>query len=253
VTLDRFPLDVHTNLNWYVYRLIDPRNGYTFYVGKGKGDRVFEHARGALQEEIDSTEGVMALKNDLIREIDRAGLEVLHVIHRHGLESSELAYEVEAALIDAYPGLTNEIGGHRSGVYGCRSAQQIIAAYAADPLVAKEPLILIFVGKTLDAGRDLYDAVRGVWKMSRAKAETHNLVLAYDGVTVSGAYRPTKWLPGTKENFPFLNEENPKRIGFEGARAEVWADYVGKRVPPRPRGAANPVRYLPPGSAEESE
>ena len=43
-----FPPGVAEQLKWYVYRLIDPRNGETFYVGKGKGDRVFEHANGVL-------------------------------------------------------------------------------------------------------------------------------------------------------------------------------------------------------------
>ena len=27
-------------LGWYVYRLIDLRNGETFYVGKGKGSQI---------------------------------------------------------------------------------------------------------------------------------------------------------------------------------------------------------------------
>ena len=43
---DGFPEEFKEQLKWYVYRLIDPRNGETFYVGKGQGDRVFEHARG---------------------------------------------------------------------------------------------------------------------------------------------------------------------------------------------------------------
>jgi hypothetical protein len=38
---DRFPPGVAAKLKYYVYRLIDPRNGETFYVGKGKEDRVF--------------------------------------------------------------------------------------------------------------------------------------------------------------------------------------------------------------------
>jgi hypothetical protein len=33
----------------YVYRLIDPRNGETFYVGVGRGKRVLDHVRGTLQ------------------------------------------------------------------------------------------------------------------------------------------------------------------------------------------------------------
>jgi hypothetical protein len=44
-TSQSFPADVARKLNWYVYRLIDPRNGETFYVGKGRGNRVFSHIR----------------------------------------------------------------------------------------------------------------------------------------------------------------------------------------------------------------
>ena len=42
---DSFPPDVAAKLKTYVYRLIDPRNGETFDVGKGKGNRVFSHIR----------------------------------------------------------------------------------------------------------------------------------------------------------------------------------------------------------------
>jgi hypothetical protein len=38
-----FPREVAQKLKTYVYRLIDPRNGETFYVGKGQGNRVFAH------------------------------------------------------------------------------------------------------------------------------------------------------------------------------------------------------------------
>ena len=43
-----FPKEIFPKLKYYVYRLIDPRNGETFYVGKGKGDRVFAHANGEI-------------------------------------------------------------------------------------------------------------------------------------------------------------------------------------------------------------
>lgn len=42
---ESFPADVARELKTYVYRLIDPRNEETFYVGKGRGDRVFAHIR----------------------------------------------------------------------------------------------------------------------------------------------------------------------------------------------------------------
>ncbi len=46
--INEFPPGVIEHLGWYVYRLIDPRDGSTFYVGKGKGNRVFAHMRGEV-------------------------------------------------------------------------------------------------------------------------------------------------------------------------------------------------------------
>jgi hypothetical protein len=98
---ETFTEGVAVKLKTYVYRLIDPRNGETFYVGKGKGDRVFAHIRTELTLEGDELDN----KLKRIRDIRLAGFDVAHVIHRHGMDD-KTAFEVEAALMDAYPGLT---------------------------------------------------------------------------------------------------------------------------------------------------
>jgi hypothetical protein len=245
--MHKFPLEVHNHLGWYVYRLVDPRNGHTFYVGKGKGDRVFQHAAGELKADASADKELMTdLKLDTIRAIKRDNLRVIELIHRHGIETEAIAFEIEAALIDAYPGLTNLVGGHASAQNGCRTVHQIVEAYAAKELVPEEPLILIFIGRTLDEGRDVYNAVRAAWRMSKGNAEKYKLVLAYDvsGI-VRGAYRPERWLPATQCNFPFLPQDLPERIGFIGMEANDVKDrYLGRKVPPRPKGSMTPFRYL---------
>lgn len=81
--MQRFKEGVSEKLRHYVYRLIDPRNGQTFYVGKGVKDRVFDHITGELKD----TKNTESLKTKLIQEIHRNNLEPLHVIHRHGMDS----------------------------------------------------------------------------------------------------------------------------------------------------------------------
>ncbi len=179
MTRDNFPAGVAEQLKWYVYRLIDPRNGETFYVGKGKGDRVFVHARG---EEMvlaqDEEEKIIDPKLHRIKEIKAAGLEVGHVIHRHGLSTSNRAHEVEAAVIDAYPGLTNKVRGHGSRDYGSRHVEEIIDEYAGEEFEVKEPLMLISVSTYYYLRDDAYDAVRFAWRVNLDRVEQYKLVLA---------------------------------------------------------------------------
>jgi hypothetical protein len=253
---DKFPPGVIGELNWYVYRLIDPRNGETFYVGKGQGDRVFQHVKAALSATDD--EDAADLKFARIKEISAARLDVGHVIHRHHIETEDVAFQIEAALIDAYAGLTNRVGGHGSGDYGCRHVEQIIAEYAADPFEPREPLILISVARSFEEeGRSIYDAVRGVWRISESSVKNFRLVLAHRNGIVVGAFRPIEWLPATKANFPWLEADVPGRFGFVGQPAEraVSNLYVGGRVPDRFRrkGAANPVRFVSETSFAQSD
>ena len=236
--VDGFPQEVVEALRCYVYRLIDPRNGETFYVGRGQGQRVFAHVNGAID---DTGQDAADPKLKRIHQIRALGMDVAHIIHRHGM-SETVAAEVEAALIDAYPGLVNRMVGEGSRDRGTRHVSEIMLEHSAEAFVVGEPLILISIGQLWNE-LGVYEAVRGVWRLDMERAKKRELVLAHVRGVVRGAYRPTKWLKGMREDLP-------KRVGFEGneAEPEVWKRYVGKRVPEkyRKRGAQNAIRYLNP-------
>jgi hypothetical protein len=240
---DSFPADVAARLKTYVYRLIDPRNGETFYVGKGQGNRVFSHIRAEQNLEGDDLDN----KIKRIREIRLAGFDVAHVIHRHGMDE-RTAFEVESALIDAYPGLTNIAGGTGGGDYGAMHAKEIIHRYSAEPAAFRHKALLISVNRSA-AERSLYDATRYAWKISKAKAMQAEVVLATMRGLIVGAFIAHDWLEATAANFPDRAEGDgvPGRLGFVGKEApdEIRTLYVGKRVPDeyRKRGAANPIKY----------
>ncbi len=248
----QFSQAVAERLQHYVYRLIDPRNGTTFYVGRGQGNRVFSHAAG--QEKPTDSEEKEALKLKTIWAIKNSGFQVEHVIHRHGM-GPEVAKEVESALIDAYSGLTNIQAGQDSD-RGVMHAEQVIQVYEASDAVFEHKVILINVNRTSE-DEDPYDAVRYSWKVDPSKAGACDYVLAVRKGLIIGAFKAEEWLPATPQNFPEfsivdVNRTGPRegRYGFRGTPApdQVKNLYVGKRVPDslRKPGAANPIRYAGP-------
>jgi hypothetical protein len=236
--IESFPAEVIDKLQYYVYRLIDPRNGETFYIGKGKGNRVFAHARGDIEEDS------LSEKMSRIRAIKLAGFEVAHVIHRHGMDE-KTSFEVEAALIDAYPGISNIMEGPGSSDNGVMHSSEIIQRYCAETAIFQHKVLLISVNRSaLDTS--LYEATRYAWRISPTKAKKVEVVLPTVQGLIVGAFIAEKWLEATSENFPG-REAIPGRYGFYGVDAppEIRELYVSKRIPDefRKKGAANPIKY----------
>lgn len=246
-----FPSEVHDQLKYYIYRLIDPRSGQTFYVGKGKGNRVFEHAKNA----IDLDDDELTDKSRTIQEIINTGLEVVHVIHRHGIEDELTAFEVEAALIEAYPGLTNLASGHENSERGCAHADQLIHKYKMETISPKHELLAISIGRSLEEGKSTYDAVRMFWRISEERARASEYVLAHRGGIVLDVFIADEWADSTDERFSRYIPEghicNPPRKGFIGRQApsEILNLYRNTRLPAMKKGAASPIRYLSPQRA----
>lgn len=237
-----FSEEVASKLGNYVYRLIDPRNGETFYVGKGKGNRIFQHVNEPHNLKFEDYEDEVyedevSAKFQRIREIKKAGLSVIHLIHRHDIPDTAI-FEVEAAVIDAFPGLSNIQGGYGSGSKGPMSIVQITDKYAL-PEIDWEPnekLVLININNLEDRNSvdAIYRQVRLAWRISKQKAESADYVLAVIRGIVVGAFKAHVWLDATRANFPDLiaeGDDMPHRKGFIGERApdHVWEKYVGQR------------------------
>jgi hypothetical protein len=180
-----FPPEMFARLGNYVYRLMDPAAGATFYVGRGVKNRCFSHIDAARRkaqslaeegEEIGEAEG----KFNQIRSILKRNEEIHIVVHRHGL-SVETAKAVEAALIDAYPCTHNKIGGELSNL-GSRSANDLIREFAMPSIPVGIDLIMcVNVSDSLDKlGGDVRDAACYAWNINELKwGDGKPILLAY--------------------------------------------------------------------------
>ena len=92
-TVSKFPVGMAERLNGHLYRLIDPRNGETVHVGKGQGDRVFQHAKLALA--LGNGEDATDLKFQRMKDIRSVGLDVARVIQGHNIDSAEISFPIE--------------------------------------------------------------------------------------------------------------------------------------------------------------
>ena len=219
---------------YYVYRLIDPRNLQTFYVGKGCGGRIFQHVEN-VQSLISNDEDLVSLKSRRISDIIAAGKEVILLIQRWGLTEDE-AYEVEAALIDIFTGLTNDQTGHNAE----RGTILVDDFYEVNKIaVYDEPeedyVIIKTTAKAIDLRNSLYEATRASWNAKLENAQKYNHVLSTVYGIVREVYEVERWYP-----------VEGGRIAFIGHPATgTIAALKGKRIPEiyRQKGMARPFLY----------
>lgn len=227
-------------IGYYVYCLIDPRTNKPFYIGKGKANRVFAHAHDALENSTETD------KLDTIRDIIGQGLEVGHVIVRHGM-NEETAFAIETALIDFGThfdlGLTNAVSGHKSSAFGLMTVDEIRRKYTAEPLdVLGEGCVVININRTYQRAKgtkSYYEATKQMWVINEKRIPGLKYVLAEYGSFIVEVFEvdPGGW-------YKVEDDNGRTRWGFNGKQApdEVRNLYLNRSIKKK-RGAANPVMY----------
>lgn len=252
--------------DYYVYGLIDPRTNQIFYIGKGSGNRVFEHEKESL-----NSPNSDKLKLKTISEINALGLDVKKIIINSNLTETE-AFAAEAALINAFnyvsgAGLTNIVAGRHSAE--ALSVEDFEKIYGAEELREediKHKILVIKINKLYRRNMpddELYDSVRGVWRASMNNAQSATYVFGVYNSLIVAVYKPTRWYkckeapekrprqdeiltPQTENRIFFVDEGFEKGYPYD----ENEAFYLGKSIAGLKlnQGAQNPITYLNPQS-----
>lgn len=248
-----FKQSVTEALKCYVYALIDPRDNRIFYIGKGTGNRVYQHAQAAI------TEDSQSVKLSTIREIQNLGLTVRHYIIRHNLTEHE-AYLVESTIIDllTYPAfnkeniLTNIVSGHHQWDEGIKTDEEINILYDCPKIepIPGDKLLLVSLNKSYNQSKasglyrraNDYESARKYWAISPDKADKIDYILGiYRGVV--------RIVIDVKNNYPCEVAEDgtvfkKPRFAFVG---DVVQDspYLNKDVTDYPFGSGGAVTYIP--------
>lgn len=237
-------------LKYYVYMLLDPYNNKPFYIGKGIGNRVFNHLNCALND-TDTTNA----KYDKIREITKKGQTIKHIIVRHGLTENE-AYQIEASLIDSltYCGLflSNKVGGHNSIEKGLMTSEEIKRLYNAEQLEKiGEDCILININKKYKrgiGGQSIYLTTKEIWTIRKNRLPQIKYVLSeYKGLVVE-VFKVNEWYEKERGYTPLAKRFGEMKIGYgfngEIAPNEIRNLYLNKSISHvKKKGAASAIRY----------
>lgn len=245
-----FDTKAQEQLGYYVYALFDPKQpNWPFYIGKGCGNRVFSHAKGDVVVQMEDEP--LSAKLQVIADIKKANLSVIHKIIRFGL-SEEEAFKVEASLIDLVnyiqpDTLKNDISG-QGVAEGFYDAADLALSLGAVELKPDRPLLVIKIERQWEAlvskygsavavpRQDIYDATKGDWKLGVARAQRAECVLAVARGLVRAVFVPSGWKDTGNDN---------RKVMTGVYSSEQFEAYVGQSVAHLfVRGTQNPVRYL---------
>ncbi len=251
----------------YVYALAD-LEGRIFYVGKGQGNRVFDHVEDVRRlltadpmrlletpedENVDN-EG-LSLKRQRIAALLRTGSEPSMYIVREGL-THEQALLIEAALISVLDWqlggeLTNQVSGHGTTQFGLKTVQDLEATKGESFRIAdlpgmseSEEVIAININRrwaeVVAKKSTLLEVSKGRWKLSKQRASQCRYAIIHANSIVRGVFELKQWEgPDSEGRFTFVPVHEAPLPGarFSQKNASSLFGTAGS-------GSQNPIRYI---------
>lgn len=257
----------------YVYVYSDPDDHKPFYIGRGKGNRVFNHLTyDATKKNKDPKENK---KIEKLEELRKKKKDPIIEILIHGLDL-ETAKAVETAAIDliGVNNLTNQKRGDKAEEYGIMDVTSLNAKYQRDILEEEDitdNVMMININKLYSSNMtpfELYEATRGYWRVGKINSDKVKIVLSVYGGMVLEVYEVAGWydelstmMDSRASETALLYEEDYgeeemefDRREFVGRIAldEVRNKYIYKSVANfYSNGKRNPIRYVLNGADEE--
>lgn len=248
-----FPPEVKDSLKYYVYAYVDIESDEetVIYIGKGKGNRCFDHLK-----KIDDTEKSVEIQR--LYEDNCLRIDIL----AYGL-AEDVALKVEAAAIDLcrLDKLYNQKRGDDSRKYGRIHTDKLIARESAGRELSRgdfsDNCILIRINQRYYDGispENLYESTRGVWKVSPDSVKKVKFALAIFEGRVQEVYLIAGWFDAGRTMYMTRtltsnNSDVSGRMEFVGRVADeadrtkyrfhLVKDLIAK-------GAQNPIVYFGP-------
>lgn len=148
---------------YYTYFLIDPRTSDIFYVGKGKGKRLADHAKLAARGNVDN-----AKKFERITSIMADKKKVIEVVFStHQSESDAFSVEKAAIRLLRDHGLTNISGG----VVTNEDKAKIQAQYFLDNMWSFEQWMAVALPRQIEAAKKHFGCCRNAYEAIRRELQ----------------------------------------------------------------------------------
>ena len=231
--IEKFSPQTIKRLKNYVYVYSDPDTGEYFYVGRGKGNRAFDHLKEVAKNP----------KTKKIKELRKRGKDPKIEILAYGL-TEQIAKNVEGAVIEVLEidNLTNRVRNHEAGEFGKLGVDEIESKYGSKVLKRSDITDNVIVFRLTDtyyenmSAIELYDATRQFWNVVLDSVEDLEYALAVHDNVVLEVYKIEKWYPAfttltTRPGCELLQpDKNPTQYEFIGRVAEdkIRNKYLGK-------------------------